>query len=128
MRTVASHGSQSFFSTVSDPFHLRLQGKYDSFDNGAGITFHPDATGTLTQMNKRLAFVGGASGVIEIVDVAYYINRGRLQLKNTIYGALRASGPMPGDPPDVVMKLYAVSPQGLVVIDLTASDIKPGPP
>ena len=35
--------------------------------------------------------------------------------------------PMPGDPPDVVLKLYAVSQQGLVVIDLTASDIKPGP-
>ena len=50
---------------------------------------------------------------IEIVDIAYYLNRGRLQLKNTIYGALRASGPMPGDSPDVVMKLYAVSPQGL---------------
>ena len=30
--------------------------------------------------------------------------------------------------PEVVMKLYAVSPQGLVVIDLTANDIKPGPP
>ena len=28
--TVASHGSQSFFSAVSDPFHLRLQGKDDS--------------------------------------------------------------------------------------------------
>ena len=33
---------------------------------------------------------------------------------------------MPGDSPDVVMKLYAVSPQGLIVIDLTASDIKAG--
>jgi hypothetical protein len=126
--TVASHGSQSFFSTVSDPFHLRLQGKYDSFDNGAGIVFHPNAVGTLSPVNQRLAFVGGASGVIEVVDIAYYINRGRLQLKNTIYGALRASGPMPGDSPDVVMKLYAVSPQGLVVIDLTADDIRPGPP
>ena len=36
--------------------------------------------------------------MIEIVDVAYYINRGKLQLKNPIYGPLRASGPMPGDP------------------------------
>ena len=79
-------------------------------------------------MAQRIAFVGAASGVIEIVDVAYYINRGKLQLKNPIYGPLRASGPMPGDRPEVVMKLYAVGPQGLVVIDLTANDIKPGPP
>jgi hypothetical protein len=62
------------------------------------------------------------------VDAAYYITRGRLLLKNPIYGPLRASGPMPGDSPSVVMKLYAISPQGLVVIDLTANDIKSGPP
>jgi hypothetical protein len=37
--TVASHGLQSYFAFVSDPFHLRLQGKYDSADNGAGIAF-----------------------------------------------------------------------------------------
>jgi hypothetical protein len=126
--TVASHGSQSFFSAVSDPFHLRLQGKFDSFDNGAGITFHPQAQGTLSSSSQRLAFVGAASGQIEVVDVAYYIQRGRLQLKNPIYGPLRASGPMPGDDPSVVMKLFAVSTQGLIVIDLTAGDIKAGPP
>ncbi len=125
--TVASHGTQSFFASVSDPFHLRLQGKYDSFDNGAGVTFAPQADGTLTPTNQRLAFVGAQSGIIEVVDIAYYINRGKLQLKYPIYGPLRASAPMPGDPPDVVMKLFAVSQQGLIVIDLTAADIKPGP-
>jgi hypothetical protein len=126
--TVASHGTQSYFAMVSDPFHLRLQGKYDSADNGAGIAFHPNADGTLTPAAQRLAFVGAASGQVEIVDVAYYISRGKLQLKNPIYGPLRASGPMPGDDPSVVMKLYAVGKQGLVVIDLTARDIKAGPP
>ncbi|MEO6877818.1 MAG: hypothetical protein ABI205_05010, partial [Gemmatimonadaceae bacterium] len=126
--TVAAHGSQAFFSTVNDPFHLRLQGKFDSADNGAGIAFHPLADGTLTPQQSRLAFVASSSGQIEIVDIAYYIARGKLQLKNPIYGPLRASLPMPGDPPSVVMKLYAVSAQGLVVIDLTANDIKPGPP
>jgi len=112
---------------VADPFHLRLQGKYDSFDNGAGIAFHPAADGTMTPAAARLAFVGASSGVIELVDAAYYVNRGKLQLKNPIYGPLRASPPMPGDSPDVVMKLYAVSTKGLVVVDLTAADIKPGP-
>ncbi len=126
--TVASHGLQSYFAFVSDPFHLRLQGKFDSADNGAGIAFHPNADGTLTPANQRLAFVGAASGQIEIVDIAYYISRGKLQLKSPIYGPLRTSGPMPGDPADVIMKIYAVSKQGLIVIDLSANDIKPGPP
>jgi hypothetical protein len=125
--TVASHGTQSYFASVSDPFHLRLQGKYDSFDDGAGVAFHPAADGPLTPEAQRIAFVAAQSGVIEVVDVAYYVNRARLQLKNPVYGPLRASPPMPGDPPDVVIKLYAVSTQGLVVINLTANDIRPGP-
>jgi hypothetical protein len=126
-QTVASHGLQSYFASVSDPFHLRLQGKYDSFDDGAGIAFHPGANGVLTPQDQRIAFVGSASGNIEVVDIAYYIRRARLQLKYPIYGPLRVSLPMPGDPGDVILKVFAVSQQGLVVIDLTAQDIKPGP-
>lgn len=125
--TVASHGLQSYFASVSDPFHLRLQGKYDSFDDGAGIAFHPNANGVLTPPDQRIAFVGSAAGNIEVVDIAYYIRRARLILKNPIYGPLRVSLPMPGDPGDVILKVFAVSTQGLVVIDLTAADIKPGP-
>jgi hypothetical protein len=126
-QTVASHGLQSYFASVSDPFHLRLQGKYDSFDDGAGIAFHPQADGVLSSPDARLAFVGSASGNIEVVDIAYYIRRARLQLKNPIYGPLRVSLPMPGDPGDVILKIFAISQQGLVVIDLTSADIKPGP-
>ncbi len=125
--TVASHGAQAYFAAVDDPFHLRLQGKYDSFDDGAGIAFHPAADGTLTPQAQRLAFVAAASGVIEVVDIAYYINRARLPLKYSVYGPLRASLPMPGDPASVILKLYAISTKGLIVIDLTADDIKPGP-
>jgi hypothetical protein len=126
--TVASHGLQSYFALVSDPFHLRLQGKFDSADNGAGIAFHPEADGILSPSNKRLAFVGSSSGTIEVVDIAYYIGRGKLQLKSPIYGPLRTSGPMPGDAPDVILKVYALSKDGLIVVDLTAGDIKAGPP
>jgi hypothetical protein len=126
-QTVAAHGLQTYFASVSAPFHLRLQGKYDSFDDGAGIAFHPSANGVFSSPDSRLAFIGSASGVIEVADIAYYIRRARLQLKNTIYGPLRVSLPMPGDPGDVILKVFAISPQGLVVIDLTSADIKPGP-
>ena len=125
--TVAAHGLQSYFASINNPFHLRLQGKYDSFDDGAGIAFHPSADGTNTPQDQRLAFVAAASGTIEVVDIAYYISRAKLPLKSAIYGPLRASLPMPGDPANVILKLYALSQQGLIVIDLTANDIKPGP-
>ena len=89
--------------------------------------FHPSANGTLTASDQRLAFVAAAPGQIEVVDIAYYTNRARLMLKYPIYGPIRASLPMPGDPADVVLKLFAVSRKGLIVVDLTAKDIKPGP-
>jgi hypothetical protein len=136
-KTVASHGLQSYFAEVGLPFHLRLQGKYDSFADGAGIALHPDADGRNTPAGQRLAFVGSSTGRIEIVDIAYFINRGSLQLKNPIYGPLRASQPMasdnlgkvcPGDPTCITLKLFAITTRGLIVVDLTAADIKPGPP
>lgn len=127
-KTVASHGLQSYFTEVGAPFHLRLQGKYDSFDDGAGIALHPDADGRNSPADQRLAFVGSAGGKIEIIDIAYFINRGTLRLKQPIYGPLRVSKPMPGDDPSVILKLFAITTRGLVVIDLTLADIKAGPP
>ena len=125
--TLAAHGQQSYFAAINNPFHLRLQGKYDSFDNGAGIAFHPGANGYTTVATDRLAFVGSQSGYIEIVDIAYFLNRGKLTLKGNLYGPLRASRPFAGDPAGTVLKLFGLSSAGLVVIDLTAADIRPGP-
>ena len=136
-KTVASHGLQSYFSEVDAPFHLRLQGKYDSFNDGAGVAIHPDADGQNTPAGQRLAFIGSSSGQIEIVDIAYFINRGSLPLKYPIYGPLRVSQPMPGDnagklcpgdPTCIILKLFAITTRGLIVIDLTGADIKAGPP
>jgi hypothetical protein len=139
--TVAVHGAQSYFATVEDPFHLRLQGKYDTFDTGAGVTFHPNAdlrsafiTSGRTD-STRTAFVASANGSIEVVDAAFFISRGTLQIKNNLYGPLRASlpfatdnqGVLPTDPNYVVLKLFGLTKNGLVVINLRASDIQPVP-
>jgi len=126
-QTLAAHGNESYFAAINNPFHLRLQGKYNSFDNGAGIAFDPGANGYTTIAADRLAFAGSQDGHIQIVDIAYFLNRGTLTLKGNLYGPLRASRPFPGDPPTTVLKLFGLSSAGLVVIDLQASDIRPGP-
>jgi hypothetical protein len=127
-QTLASHGLESYFTEVGNPFHLRLQGKFNTLDEGAGIALHPLADGRNTPMLSRLAFVGSATGTIEIVDIAYFISRGKLQLKYPIYGPLKASLPMQNDDPAVVLKLFALTKKGLIVIDVTQADIKDGPP
>ncbi len=126
---VGAHGSnESYFASVPDYLHLRLQGTYDSQNQGAGIAFDPGANGYTTDGTDQVAFVGSANGTIEIVDVAHYNNRGTLRLKYGLYGPLRATRPLPGDPPGTVLKLYGMTTNGLVVINLQASDIKPPSP
>lgn len=127
---LAVHGTDSHFSAVDRVFHLRLQGRYDTPESGAGIAYHPRANIDPSQPGNeatRLAFVASQDGTIDIVDAYYYRSRGRIIVKNALYGPLRASLPMPGDSPDVILKLYGLTPAGLVVIDVTAADILPTP-
>ena len=127
-KTLGVHGTETAFSAVTYPFTQRLQGKRSTFSKGAGIAFHPNADGVNTPADSRLAFVASNNGSIEAVDIAYYdFVRGSLATKFNLYGPLRASLPFPGDPPSVVFKLFGVSAKGLVVVDVTAADLKPGP-
>jgi hypothetical protein len=124
--TVGAHGDQSFFSSVDVPFHLRLQGKYANATGGQGITFHPQARAAAGDV-QRTAYVASNNQSVEIVDIFHYLNRGTLPIKANLYGPLRAALPGPGDAPDVVLKLFGVSANGLVIIDLRTRDILPSP-
>jgi hypothetical protein len=127
-QTIGIHGTETAFSAVTVPFTQRLQGKKSTFSKGAGITFHPNADGPSTPQDSRLAFVSSDNGSIEAVDIAYYdFSRGALATKFNLYGPLRATLPFPGDPANVVLKLFGVSSKGLVVVDVTASDLITGP-
>jgi hypothetical protein len=127
-QTLGIHGRESYFAAVDYPFTQRLQGKKSTFSTGAGIAFHPRADGVNTPQADRLAFVASANGSVELIDIAYYdFQRGALATKYNLYGPLRASLPFPGDDATVVLKLFGLSPTGLVVIDVTAADIAAGP-
>ncbi|MEP6618217.1 MAG: hypothetical protein ABJE47_02835 [bacterium] len=127
-KTLGVHGAETYFASVTRPFTQRLQGKKSTFSSGSGIAFHPNADGTTTTQSDRLAFVASNNGTIEAVDIAYYdFTRASLATKFNLYGPLRASLPFPGDSPSVIFKLFGLSAKGLVIIDVTAADILPGP-
>ncbi|MEJ7812105.1 MAG: Ig-like domain-containing protein [Gemmatimonadaceae bacterium] len=119
------HGMESYFFDVESPFHLRLQGKVNTFDKGAGIAFHPDNVGDLSTDAARVAFIASANGTIEIVDTYHYTLRGTLPVRASLYGPIRVTKPFPGDDPAVVLKLFGLTTEGLIVIDIRASDIQP---
>ena len=142
---VGAHGVQSYFASVEDPLHLRLQGVYGGTGTGgAGIAFHPLADGQaifgpggLSKPDSaRLAFIADGSRAIHAVDIAYFIRRGRFDLKHQLYGPLRVTLPIEGDntpvpalPQDrVILKLYGISlTGGLTVIDVRPCDLQPVP-
>jgi hypothetical protein len=125
--TVAAHGAESYFASVDDPFHLRLQGKYSTFATGAGIAFHPGERGTSTPVNQRLAFVASDNLTVEVLDVAHYLSAGSLPIKGKLYGPIRVTRRFPTDPSDIVLKLYGVTSEGLVIVNVRQTNVTPVP-
>jgi hypothetical protein len=117
---IGVHGVETFFSDSS----LRLQGKFATFNTGAGIAFHPRNVEELTPDSlARVAFVASGDFSIQIVDSYSYRLRGRIPLRTNLYGPLRAVLPPLGSDPSVVVKLFGLTPEGIVVIDVRRGDI-----
>lgn len=120
---IGVHGVETFFADSS----LRLQGKYATFNTGAGIAFHPNNKDENTADSlARVAFVASGDFSIQIVDSYTYRLRGRIPIRTNLYGPLRAAVPSPAEAaqdPELVVKLFGLTPEGLVVIDVRRIDI-----
>lgn len=120
---LAVHGVETFFADSS----LRLQGKYATFNTGAGVAFHPHNIDENTaDASARVAFVASGDKSIQVVDTYSYRLRGRIPIRANLYGPLRASVPSPAEraaDPTLVVKLFGLTKDGLVVIDVRTGDI-----
>jgi hypothetical protein len=120
---IGVHGIETFFADSS----LRLQGKFATFNTGAGIVFHPRNVEEQTPDSlARVAFVASGDFSIQIVDSYSYRLRGRIPLRTNLYGPLRAALPSPNEQlsdPALVVKLFGLTPEGIVIIDVRRGDI-----
>jgi hypothetical protein len=121
---IAVHGVETFFADTT----LRLQGKYATFNSGAGVAFHPmNKDEETADLSARVAFVASGDGSIQIVDSYSYRLRGRIPIRSNLYGPLRAVVPTSAERAadgTLVVKLFGLTKEGLVMIDVHASDIK----
>jgi hypothetical protein len=121
---IAVHGVETFFADSA----LRLQGKFATFNTGAGVAFHPNNIDEETaDLSARVAFVASGDFSIQIVDSYSYRLRGRIPIRNNLYGPLRAVLPTAAEraaDATLVVKLFGLTPEGLVMIDVHASDIQ----
>ncbi len=120
---IGVHGVETFFADSS----LRLQGKYATFNTGAGIAFHPrNIEENTADSTARVVFVASGDKSIQIVDSYSYRLRGRIPIRENLYGPLRASIPTPAErsaDPTLVVKLFGLTREGIVVIDVRSGDI-----
>jgi hypothetical protein len=117
------HGTGAFFGDTA----LRLQGTVE-MGGGAGIVFHPehDGTGNLADPLKRVAFVAEGDTTIAILDTYFFRQRGTLPLKINVTGAIRAVLPTAAElaaDPELAVKLFALTPSGMVVINVRRCDL-----
>jgi hypothetical protein len=117
----AVHGIETFFADSS----LRLQGKFATFNTGAGIAFHPrNVEENTADPLARIAFVASGDMSIQVVDSYSYRLRGRIPIRTNLYGPLRAVLPTGAElASGVVVKLFGLTPEGLVLIDVHPEDI-----
>jgi hypothetical protein len=125
--SIGARGSEAYFSDIETPFHLRLQGKFNSFDTGAGVAFHPGNIGDTSPADARVAFVASSNGTIEIIDSFHYSSRGVLPVRANLTGPIRVTNRFAGDDPAIILKIFGLTPEGLIVIDVRAGDIIPLP-
>ena len=120
---IGVHGAETFFADSS----LRLQGKFATFNTGAGIAFHPrNIDEQVADTSARVAFVASGDYSIQIVDSYSYRLRGRIPIRANLYGALRAVTPSAAQQaadPSLVVKLFGLTPEGIVMIDVRRGDI-----
>ncbi|MBK6489710.1 MAG: hypothetical protein IPF98_23285 [Gemmatimonadetes bacterium] len=120
---IGIHGVETFFADSS----LRLQGKFATFNTGAGIAFHPrNVDENTADSTARVVFVASGDKSIQIVDSYSYRLRGRIPIREALYGPLRASVPTPAErsaDPTLVVKLFGLTREGIVIIDVRSGDI-----
>ena len=89
---------------------------------------HPDNVDEETaDLKARVAFVASGDFSIQIVDSYSYRLRGRIPIRSNLYGPLRAVLPSAAEKAadaTLVVKLFGLTPEGLVMIDVHASDIQ----
>ena len=115
---LAIHGGETFFADTA----LRLQGKVATRSSGAGVAFNPGNDSKNSPDAVSQAFVASSDTTLEVIDTYYFRLRQKLPLRSNLYGALRVwynFNPTAAVP----LKVYGLTSEGLVVIDIRPEDL-----
>jgi hypothetical protein len=128
-----ARGTNAYFfgpDQPGGPNVLRLVGINENISPfGTGAALHPDHDQFSDFVEaERLSFLGSDDASIEMVDTRFFsFSRGKVLIRDPIVGPLRVTRRLPIDPPEVQVRLYGITENGVVVIPVLGSDILPIP-
>ena len=115
---LAIHGAETYFADTA----LRLQGKVTTASTGSGVAFNPGNDSKYAADSVSQAFVASSDQTLEVVDSYFFRLRQKLPLRSNLYGALRVWYNFNPNA-TVPLKVYGLTPEGLVVIDIRPEDL-----
>lgn len=129
--SVAANGSQTFFADLnrSALYNLRLSGTYKTNLAGAGVAYHPLYRENTPDTLTRVAFAAQGDTSIAVIDAYNYVLRQVIPVRASLYGPIRAVLPTAAEAaadPELSVKLYCLTRDGLLVIFVRKEDLRAG--
>lgn len=116
-----ARGEQAYFFTN----RLRLQGTVNAGTPTGGVAMHPGNAG-YPGGSSRLAFVSGIDArapYIDVIDTFNFFRVKRIYMRDPVVGALAVAPRAASDPASVVLRLYALTANGIVGLTVTSADL-----
>ncbi|HEX8691040.1 MAG TPA: hypothetical protein VF746_01260 [Longimicrobium sp.] len=119
---VARGGLAYYFSNTA-----RLQGVVASSTPAGGVAQHPDNAGYPGGVS-RLSFVSGIdekAPYIDVIDTFNFFRVKRIYTRDAVVGALAVGPRAAADPANVALRIYALTPRGVLSLRVTSADLVP---
>jgi hypothetical protein len=115
-----ARGRQAYFFDRT----LRLQGVVTTGTPTGGVAIHPNHDDVAD--DRRVAFVSGIENgqpFIDIADTFYFDSRRRLFINSPVTGALIAVPARLGDPAQLLLRIYAITEAGVLIMPVYQQDL-----
>jgi hypothetical protein len=119
-----ARGNQAYFFNNT----LRLQGVTASGSPAGGVAMHPDNFG-YPGGSFRLSFVSGidetGAPYVDVNDTFNFFRTKRMYIRDAVVGAITVARRQAGDPANVALRIYALTPRGVVGLTVLTTDLTP---
>jgi hypothetical protein len=105
----------------------RLQGVVPSGSPSGGVAIHPDNR-NYPSGPQRLALVSGIQNgrpYVDVINTFSFTFIKRVFIRDPVVGALAVAPRVDGDPANVVFRIYALTSEGVLALQITSQDLVP---